>query len=126
MHRGDVVVFNRPAGRWAQNVTDTVLIKRVIGLPGDILTLRQGRIFVDGQELDEPYVKLCGGVTDTLGLPDTPAVTRLPPVPANEYFVMGDNRCHSDDSRVSGPIPHSSIIGRAFLIIWPLGRIHYL
>ena len=123
VHRGDVVVFNRPAS-WA-SVNDKVLIKRVIGLPGDVLTLKNGIVFVNGQALQEPYIKLCGGVTNTLG-PTGSDITKTEKVPPGDLFVMGDNRCQSDDSRTNGPIPKKNIIGRAFLIIWPLGRIHYL
>jgi signal peptidase I len=123
VHRGDVVVFNRPAS-WA-SIDDKVLIKRVIGLPGDVLTLKNGVVFVNGQALQEPYIKLCGGVTNTLG-PTGSDITKTEKVPPGDLFVMGDNRCQSDDSRTNGPIPKKNIIGRAFLIIWPLGRIHYL
>jgi signal peptidase I len=123
VHRGDVVVFNRPAS-WL-SVPDKVLIKRVIGLPGDRLSLNSGHLFVNGVQLEEPYLDANCGPMTTLGNGGT-TVTQLAPVPPSTYFVMGDNRCQSDDSRINGPIPRSSIIGRAFLIIWPLGRIHYL
>ena len=125
VHRGDVVVFNRPK-TWS-SVPDKVLIKRVIGLPGDVLSLdKKGQVYVNKQLLKEPYLdKNCPPMT-TLGPTGSPTVLKTAAVPAGEYFVMGDNRCESSDSRVSGPIPKSSIIGRAFLIIWPLGRIHYL
>ena len=115
VHRGDVVVFNRPVG-W--DVSDKVLIKRVIGLPGDVLTERGGTVYVNGDELVEPYVdQVCQGGTQNL--PRTV-------VPVADVFVMGDDRCQAADSRTFGPVPKSAIIGRAFLIIWPLGRIHWL
>jgi signal peptidase I len=123
VHRGDVVVFNLPK-TW-HGINDKVLIKRVIGLPGDVLTLKNGDVYVNGQQLQEPYVKDCGGVTTTLG-PANTTITTTAKVPPGQLFVMGDNRCESDDSRTNGTIPRSSIIGRAFVIIWPLGRIHYL
>ncbi|MDP9116428.1 MAG: signal peptidase I, partial [Actinomycetota bacterium] len=115
VHRGDVVVFNRPSG-W--NVNDKVLIKRVIGLPGDVLTEAGGMVYVNGAALEEPYLNVaCRSGTQNL--------TRIT-VPAHQLFVMGDNRCESADSRSFGPIKQSNVIGRAFLIIWPLGRLHYL
>ena len=123
VHRGDVVVFNRPT-TWSA-VADKVLIKRVIGLPGDVLTLIGNTVYVNGQQLQEPYINpSCAGTT-TLGAEGT-HVTQTEKVPPGDLFVMGDNRCNSSDSRTFGPIPKSTIIGRAFAIIWPLGRIHYL
>jgi len=114
VHRGDVVVFRRPA---SVNASEKVLIKRVIGLSGETVRGRDGKVWIGGRLLEEPYVN---GVCD--GTQDFAAVT----VPAGDVFVMGDNRCDSTDSRVFGPIRKSSIIGRAFLIIWPLGRVHWL
>jgi signal peptidase I len=116
VHRGDVVVFHRPAGA---PTNEKVLIKRVIGLPGDVLTDRNDVIYVDGRPLHEPYLNpACAG---TQNFPSGPVT-----VPTDEVYVMGDNRCDSSDSRVFGAIPESSIIGRAFVIVWPLGRLHYL
>jgi signal peptidase I len=114
VHRGDVVVFHRPPGVEAP---ESVLIKRVIGLPGEQVSGHGGQVWIGDRPLEESYVNpACHGTTDFA------AVT----VPSGRYFMMGDNRCNSSDSRVFGPIPKSSIIGRAFLIIWPVGRIHWL
>jgi signal peptidase I len=114
VHRGDVVVFHRPPGVEAP---ESVLIKRVIGLPGETISGHNGMVWIGDRPLEESYVNpACHGTTDF------DPVTVL----SGRYFVMGDNRCNSSDSRVFGPIPKSSIIGRAFLIIWPLGRIHWL
>ena len=74
-------------------------------------------MYVDNQALTEPYI-----AADCHGTPDFGPVT----VPAGDVFVMGDNRCDSTDSRSFGPIPTSTIIGRAFVIVWPLPRIHWL
>ena len=83
-----------------------------------MLTERGGTVYVNGDQLVEPYVDpVCQG--GTLNLPRTV-------VPAADVFVLGDDRCQSADSRTFGPVPKSDIIGRAFLIIWPLGRIHWL
>jgi signal peptidase I len=114
VHRGDVVVFRRPP---SVNASEKVLIKRVVGLSGETVRGRDGKVWIGDRLLDEPYVN---GVCD--GTQDFAPVA----VPSGDVFVMGDNRCDSTDSRVFGPIKKSSIIGRAFLIIWPLGRIHWL
>jgi signal peptidase I len=114
VHRGDVVVFHRPTGA---PIEDTNLVKRVVGLPGDMLTASQGVVYINSRPLTEPYVNIaCNGTRD-FG-PTT--------VPAGDVFVMGDNRCDSLDSRSFGPVPQSLIVGRAFVIVWPLNRIHWL
>lgn len=114
VHRGDVVVFRRPA---SVNASEKVLIKRVIGLSGETVRGRAGKVWIGDRLLEEPYVNgACEGTQDFAPVS----------VPPGDVFVMGDNRCDSTDSRVFGPIKKSSIIGRAFLIIWPLGRIHWL
>jgi signal peptidase I len=121
VHRGDVVVFDRPS-TWV--VPDSVLIKRVIGLPGDRLSLRQGQLYVNGLRLAEPYVnRSCPAMRS---LRAGRAATLLAPVPLHELWVMGDNRCDSSDSRVFGPVPEQDLVGRALLIIWPVKRLHYL
>jgi signal peptidase I len=114
VHRGDVVVFTRPP---AAPSTDADLVKRVIGLPGETVQGSGGVVYVNNRALTEPYVaKACDGTRD-FG-PTT--------VPAGDLFVMGDNRCDSLDSRIFGPIAQSTVVGRAFVIVWPLGRIHWL
>lgn len=116
VHRGDVVVFHRPP---QIPTAEKVLIKRVIGLPGETVSGHDGKVWIGSRPLEEPYVNpKCGGATTYDFGPKT--------IPSGEYFVMGDNRCDSTDSRYFGPIPRSSIIGRAFLIIWPIGRIRWL
>jgi signal peptidase I len=114
VNRGDVVVFERPPGLPDTSIKD--LIKRVIGLPGDSIEGRNGRIVINGQYLNEPYLK-SDVVTSTFG----PVK-----IPAGMYFVMGDNRQASEDSRVFGPIAEKLIVGRAFVKIWPIGRIGWL
>ncbi len=116
---GDIVVFDRPP---ADPTGEDELIKRVIGTPGDTVALRDGHVYVNGLLLDEPYVnKKCG--------PDpTRPLTGVSEwrIPSGEAFVLGDNRCDSFDSRAFGPIRESSIVGRAFAIIWPVHRIRLL
>jgi signal peptidase I len=115
IHRGDIVVFKRPPGE-AGDPTIKDLIKRVIGLPGDTIEQRNGRVFINNRELDEPYLP-----------PDT-ITTTLPShvVAPGQYFVMGDNRINSKDSRFIGAIPGSLIVGRAFVRVWPLSSVGLL
>ena len=124
--RGDVVVFEYPRNR------DIMFIKRVIGLPGDTLETRAGRLYVNGRLLDEPYVHETAGVRDptNAGEPVAGTTMRDPwsladpyTVGKDEYFVMGDNRTRSDDSRAWGTVPAANIIGAGFLTYWPLGRL---
>jgi len=129
VHRGDIIVFRRPAP------PNDVLIKRVVGLPGDTLSVSNGHLSVNGHELSEPYVDKVNGVceptdpADALvsGDPNAPwSLSRPYTVPAGHYFVMGDNRTDSADSRYWGTVPRSAIIGRAFFTYWPLGRVGQL
>ena len=132
IQRGDVIVFDDPRGGFEEpeeNVLQSALrnlfesvglvtprsefIKRVIGLPGDVVEGRDGVVHVNGEPLVEPYLKE----------PDVP----IPPfgpveVPSDSLFVMGDNRRASQDSRSFGPIPVDDVLGKAFVIIWPPSR----
>jgi signal peptidase I len=109
VHRGDIVVFKSPQAAEGQ-VKD--LIKRVIGLPGDTVESRDGQLFVNGQPLSEPY----------LGPGITTGPLEPQQIPAHHYWVMGDNRGNSKDSRFFGPIDKNLIIGRAFIRVWPINR----
>ena len=110
VNRGDLVVFERPDGS-AGDIKD--LIKRVIGLPGETVEIRDGSVLIDGRVLDEPY------------LADDEVLVEFAPVqvPEDQVFVMGDNRDDSRDSRVFGPIAIDSIVGRAFVRVWPLTNL---
>ncbi len=117
--RGDVVVFSPPP-TWTTDPTP--FIKRVIGLPGDDVEVKDdGKVYVNGVALDEPYTyKNAQGINEpTVPLGDTSSWV----VPAGDMFVMGDHRQKSADSRAFGPIPESSVIGRAFLRYWPISTI---
>ncbi len=123
IRRGDIVAFRGP-----QAVNHIVLLKRVIGLPGDTLSLSSGHVYVNGKLLDEPYLRSSRGVVaQTLpatgyGAPgDNVPWTLAHPytIPAGRYFMMGDNRQDSFDSRYWGPIARSDVIGRAFAVYWP-------
>jgi signal peptidase I len=113
--RGDIVVFDPPPNWTGAN--GVPFIKRVIGLPGDHVQLRDGEVYVNGTKLDEPYVFADGGapVTD----PPVGGPTEWL-IPAGQLFVMGDHRTQSADSRVFGPIDVTSVIGRAWLRYWPI------
>jgi signal peptidase I len=112
--RGDVVVFVRPPGQPDSGIND--LIKRVVAVGGETVEGRDGRVVVDGESLAEAY------------LADGPPIGDFGPihVPDDHVFVMGDNRGNSVDSRVFGPIAEDSIVGRAFVLFWPLDRIGWL
>ena len=112
--RGQVVVFQPPAS-WTDRTEP--FIKRVIGVGGDTVEVRDGQVFVNGVALDEPYLfRNAAGVAEPTVAGDQ---TRWV-VPDGELFVMGDHRQVSADSRVSGPIPVSSVIGRGVVRYWPL------
>jgi signal peptidase I len=110
--RGDIVVFVPPGSSGEGSVP---FIKRVIGLPDDLVEIDDGGVFVNGVQLDEPYV-FSGPTT-------TPEGNSSWVVPAGSLFVMGDNRNNSTDSRSRniGPVPRENVIGRAWLRYWPLG-----
>lgn len=117
--RGDVVVFHAPEAAGCPQGTGCDFIKRIIGLPGDTLSVHDNAIYINGQPLPEPYIPpenitkagefTFGGREIYLG--------------ENEYFAVGDNRLFSSDSRVWGPIGKQNIVGRAFLRYWPLDMI---
>ena len=114
VHRGDIVVFKRPPGETDPKIKD--LIKRVIGLPGETVEGRDGQILIDGRFLKESYT--------AKGSPMSDFPARR--IPKDHYFVMGDNRGNSKDSRVFGPIAKSLIVGRAFIRVWPISKITLL
>lgn len=115
--RGDVVVFHAPPAAQCPNGTGCDFIKRVIGMPGDTVEIAPGGVLLNGKQLNEAYLPE-GFVTRpshfTAGGPVT--------VPADKYFVMGDNRSHSSDSRAWGFVGKDEIVGKAFFRYWPFGR----
>jgi signal peptidase I len=108
IHHGDTVVF------WFPGDPSKSYIKRVIGVPGDRVKVDEGKVFVNGQELNEPYVPL--EYRDRISTGDTV-------VPAGEFFVLGDHRSSSNDSRSWGTVPRRFIYGKAVFIYWPLDRV---
>ncbi len=113
--RGDIVIFTPPG----EPAGSTPFIKRIIGMPGDTVDIRDGHVFINGHELSEPYV-YPGQITEPL---TGQSHWMLGP---QQYFVMGDHREDSTDSRVFGPISGSSIIGRAWLRYWPIAALEVL
>ena len=132
---GDVVVFHPPKGadngvcgksgtpetepcpEPTEERSDQNFIKRIVAGPGDTLSVKEGHPVVNGVEVkDEPFINPCGGGRQC-NLPKT--IT----IPADHYFMMGDNRGASDDSRFWGPVPRDWIIGEAFATYWPPNRI---
>jgi signal peptidase I len=140
---GDVVVFHPPVGadtaqcgaplhedantgevdqvctKATPRKADTNFIKRVVAGPGDRISVREGHVVLNGKRQGESFIRDCGG-GDACDLP------REFRVPADHYFMMGDNRGSSDDSRFWGPVPRDWIIGEAFATYWPPKRIGLL
>jgi signal peptidase I len=134
---GDVVVFHPPAGAEngqscgaappegqpcdtpTEERADVNFVKRVVAGPGDRISIDDGRVVLNGERQDEDFIRPCGEGSDC----DFP---REITVPADHYFMMGDNRGASDDSRFWGPVPREWIIGGAFATYWPPKRIGLL
>jgi signal peptidase I len=112
VQRGAVVVFRRPPGDLSDPNQDD-LVKRVIGLPGETIWSVGNTVYINGRPLAEPWLPR----NDPLG----PPITRQR-IPKGDYFMMGDNRADSYDSRDWGPLPRSYIIGRVFVVIWRNGK----
>ena len=114
--RGDVIVFNPPAGYSEQDGQNIPFIKRIIGVAGDLVEVKDNSVYVNGVKLAEPYV--------FDGQPTTPLSNESSwRVPQGDLFVLGDHREQSQDSRVFGPIPKSTVIGRAWLRYWPSDKL---
>lgn len=108
--RGDIIVFKAP-----ENMTQNY-IKRVIGLPGESVRIENERVFVNGAPLDEKYLSL----EDQKNLASGDgSFTMERKLGTNEYFVLGDNRQHSSDSRRWGPLPRKNILGKAIITVYP-------
>ena len=116
--RGQIVVFNAPpqADRCGAGEGGSTFIKRLVGLPGEVVSMHEGVVFIDGDRLSEPYVD-----ADLRG----DANGKWPRAPSGHYFVLGDNRIHSCDSRMWGTVPRGSLIGPARLTYWPPGRLSF-
>ena len=124
VRRGDVIVFKYP------DEPERDFIKRVIGLPGETVELRAKKVYIDGQPLDEPYVHFLLPASEAQEITSFDVRERYGPVkvPDRQYFVMGDNRDNSQDSRYWGFLPAHYVKGRALMIYWSYesGREDYL
>jgi signal peptidase I len=125
IHRGDVVVFDRVTVD-GEVVQHDDLIKRVIGLSGETISIKDCQVFIDGKLLPEPYLNdydlAQSSVDDRCRVP----VMEETLIPEDHLFVMGDNRPQSFDSRMFGSIEQNLVVGRAFVIIWPFGEAKFL
>ncbi len=112
--RGDIIVFQTPALADVRCGAGGTFVKRLIGLPGDTWSERNGYVYINGKRLDEPYVR-----------PDRRDVRTIDAkkIPPHRYFMMGDNRSSSCDSREWGSVPRKNLIGKVFATYWPPDRI---
>jgi len=112
---GDIIVFETPEQLQANYAKDQAFIKRIIGTPGETVSVNKGKVYLNNQPLEEEYIA------------EPPEYRLLPQqVPEHEFFVMGDNRNDSNDSHVWGFLPEDNIIGRARFRFWPLNRIGFV
>ena len=110
--QGDVIVF-----QYARANPDKSLVKRIVATPGQVVEIRHGVVYVGGEPLEEPYIENKALSSDYM------APLQLE---QGEYFVLGDNRQHSYDSRHWGPLPQESIVGRAWVTYWPFSHLGFL
>ena len=108
-----------PCDRPLANQSKQTFVKRVVGLPGDVLRIVHGHVIRNGKRERDAYIKACGGAAEC-------TFSRSIRIPAGEYYMMGDNRGDSDDSRYWGPVPQRYIIGVAFFTYWPPDRVGVL
>lgn len=111
--RGDVIVFHAPPD------TTKDYIKRVIGVPGDTVEIREGKVLVNGKELDESYLEGVFTEDNSFDLDARPPTWKVPP---GKLFVLGDNRGGSSDSRQWGFVPYDFVVGKAMLAYWPVSE----
>jgi signal peptidase I len=123
VERGDIVVFRRPP---LEQVDYSDLVKRVIGLPGETISAVGGRVYIDGKPLDEPWLPRPLPTTSPSPLPQGFSLNHPFTIPAGEYYVMGDNRTDSEDSRYFGPISGSLIVGKMAFEVWPISDTLWL
>jgi signal peptidase I len=123
--RADIIVFSTPKDEHCAGPPVANLVKRVIGLPGETISLSNGQVYIDGKLLAEPWLPAATQRSTTPG-PSSQGYSLMRPykVPAKDVYVMGDNRTESCDSRYWGPIPESSIVGKVEVRFWPLTRFH--
>ena len=126
VNRGDLIVFENPSAESGE-ISD--LIKRVVALPGETLQVLDGKVYIDGNLMIEPYLEAPDNTFDFSapeGCIGPKEVLNKCVVPDGHVFVMGDNRDNSRDSRIFGPVNIETIVGRAFVRVWPLGDFQRL
>ncbi len=126
VNRGDLIVFENPSTSSGE-ISD--LIKRVVALPGETLQVLDGKVYIDGNLMIEPYLEASDNTFDFIapeGCIGTKQVLNKCVIPDGYVFVMGDNRDNSRDSRIFGPVDVETIVGRAFVRVWPLGDFQRL
>ncbi len=122
--RGDIVVFSRPPAENCGGPEVNDLVKRVIGLPGDVISLSSGYVYIDGKRLNESWLPATEqGITSAGPTGNNSNLSHPYRIPANSYFVMGDNRNDSCDSRYWGPIQKSLIVGKVDVRVWPISSV---
>ncbi len=124
-HRDDIVVFNTPSLAKQECGSEGTFVKRLIGLPGEVWEERSGFVYINGQKLNEPYIKSDRRDDRTMGLSDLPPRNTYTRIPKDMYLMMGDNRRSSCDSRVWGLVPKKNLIGNVFATYWPPSRISF-
>jgi signal peptidase I len=124
--RGNIIVFSTPPHEDCAGPPVSDLVKRVVGLPGETISLSGGRVLIDGRILPEPYLP-AGVRTDTYPGPSSAAYSlhHAYRIPAGDVYVMGDNRSRSCDSRYWGPVAESTIVGKVDMRIWPPSRLGF-
>jgi signal peptidase I len=115
--RGEIIVFKTPPQAQVRCGAGGTFVKRLIGLPGEVVSERDGYVYINGAQLQEPYIK-----ADRRDHEPPRTWTRIP---KGYYFFMGDNRGASCDSRVWGPVPRTNLIGEVFFVYWPPTRIGF-
>jgi signal peptidase I len=122
--RGDIVVFSRPPAENCGGPEVNDLVKRVIGLPGDVISLSRGYVYIDGKRLNESWLPATEqGITNDGPTGNGSNLAHPYRIPTNDYFVMGDNRNDSCDSRYWGPIKRSEIVGKVDVRVWPISSL---
>jgi signal peptidase I len=128
VNRGDIVVFETPPKAKDANGEIKDLVKRVVALPGETFSTRDGTVYINGRPLKEPYlpegVQTCANSLPRCSNGEGDISDQQ--IPAGDVLVLGDNRTASKDSRFFGPIDESSIVGRVFVRIWPINDIGFL
>jgi signal peptidase I len=116
LHRGEIVIFRHP------NNNERLLVKRVVGLPGETVKVSHGDVYINGTLLDEPYTLVPDSTTGGKDLVEDVAYQ----IPQNSYILLGDNRRESSDSRTFGPVRKELILGRVLMVYYPITHLRVI